>query len=104
MLSEKVALGTALLDVPRRYLGFEGTEISLTTAEFELLRAFAEKLGQTCTRDDLFLRLVGRPWDGKSRAIDVGVGRLRRKLREETRGYLWIHSVRNVGYQLVIRA
>ena len=94
-------MGVAKLDTARRSLWFRGAGIALTTAEFNALAALAARYGQVLTRDELSASLYGREWNGRDRAVDVCIGRLRRKLEERTRGYLEIRSVRGVGYFLI---
>jgi two-component system, OmpR family, response regulator ParR len=98
-----IELGAAVLDTFHRSLRFDGDEVPFTTTEFEAIAAFAERFGRPLTRDELSLRLYGSEWNGRDRAVDVCVGRLRRKLRDRTNGYLQIRSVRGVGYFLVCR-
>jgi two-component system, OmpR family, response regulator ParR len=103
MINTEIELGSAILDTFHRSLIFNGDKVSFTTTEFDAIIAFAESFGRPLTRDELSLRLCGSEWNGRNRAIDVCVGRLRRKLRERTRGYLQIRSVRGVGYFLINR-
>jgi DNA-binding response OmpR family regulator len=75
-----------------------GEEVRLTTGEFELLAAFVDNAGQVLSRDrllDLARHREAGPFD---RTIDVQVGRLRRKLEEDSRTPSLIKTVRGGGY------
>jgi two-component system, OmpR family, response regulator len=74
-----------------------GKEVELTTGEFDLLAAFVNNPNQVLTRDRLNL---ARNHDAglSDRAIDVQVGRLRRKLEHGPRPPSLIKTVRGSGY------
>jgi len=57
-----------------------GDEIIFSAKEFDLLIAFARNAGKTLTRHWLLYAVHQRPWNPEDRAIDVLVGRLRKKL------------------------
>jgi two-component system OmpR family response regulator len=89
------------LDVGRRcLLSPEGTMVTLSTGEFDLLLAFLEHPQRTLTRDQLLDLARGRgpvPFD---RSIDVQVSRLRRKIEADPRVPQIIATVRGDGYML----
>ncbi|MEE8658366.1 DNA-binding response regulator [Acetobacteraceae bacterium EV16G] len=71
------------LDLDRRHLlSPQGGEISLTGGEYDLLRLFLQRPNRVLTRDMLSDLLRGRQSGAFDRAIDVAVGRLRRKLEQ----------------------
>jgi two-component system OmpR family response regulator len=87
------------LDVPSRALaGPDGQDIALTCGEFELLLALVRHAHQVLTRDQLMNALHGRDAGPYDRAIDVQVGRLRRKLEADPACPQLIKSVRGAGY------
>jgi two-component system phosphate regulon response regulator OmpR len=73
-------------------------EVPLTTAEFELLRVFAEHPQRVLSRDDLIARLKGYTRDAFDRSIDVRVTRLRRKIETDPAQPAFIRTVRGEGY------
>jgi DNA-binding response OmpR family regulator len=103
MTDNSLQMGAAILDIDSRSIRFDGAEIRLTAGESTVILLLAERLGRQLTRDELSLRLYGKLWDGRSRAVDVCVGRLRRRLMAETRGYLQVRSIYRVGYILITR-
>ena len=85
----------------RRLLASDGSEVSLTTGEFELLRVFAKHPGRVLSRDFLLESTRGRDAAPFDRAVDVLVGRLRKKI-EGTPGHPeMLKSVRSAGYIFV---
>ncbi len=73
--------------------------LNLTAAEFDVLALLVER-GDVVSRLDI-ARHLGRPAHGAlSRAIDVTVSRLRRKLHDRVGGQPIIRPVRNRGYVL----
>ena len=78
-----------------------GAEVTLTTGEFELLKAFAEHPGRVLSRDFLLEHTRGREAGPFDRTIDVQVGRLRKKIEVDVDDPRIIKSVRGAGYVLV---
>jgi two-component system, OmpR family, response regulator len=83
------------LDLDRRSVLCQGGPVELTGTEFELLALLAGTPGKVFSRDDILARLRGRAAeDIHSRAVDILVSRLRRKLEPLD----VIRTLRNVGY------
>lgn len=76
----------------------EGGEVSLTTGEFDLLTAFVRHPNCALSRDRLMEIMHRREAGPFDRAIDVQVGRLRRKIERDPADPELIKSVRGVGY------
>jgi len=88
-----------VLDLRRRALaGPAGTEVALTTGEFDLLKVLVEHADRVLTRDQIMGYLHGRDTGPFDRSIDVQVGRLRRKLEADPSRPQLIKSVRGSGY------
>lgn len=87
------------LDPRSRALTTRGDEeVALTAGEYSLLQAFLDRPNEVLSRDDLMARLFGRRAGPFDRAIDVQVGRLRRKLETTPTRPELIKSVRGAGY------
>jgi two-component system OmpR family response regulator len=86
----------------RRVASLEGGEVPLTGAEFDLLVTFLDRPSRVLSRDQLLDHGRGRRADPFDRSIDVLVSRVRRKLAEAGAPDV-IRTVRNGGYQLVVR-
>jgi len=87
----------------RRLIGPDGGDIPLTTGEFELLQVFLAAPGRVLTRDQLIGQMHGREAGPYDRAIDVQVGRLRRKIEHDPANPELIKSVRGAGYLFAAR-
>jgi DNA-binding response OmpR family regulator len=88
------------LDIPTRTATFHGDELALTTYEFELLRALAERPGRVLSREQLVGLVRGSPDEAFDRSIDVHISHLRRKLGDDPRSPRILKTVRGVGYLL----
>ncbi len=84
-----------LIDLDRRTVQREGEVIELTGTEFELLTLLAGAPNKVFHRDDILERLRGHAAeDIHTRAVDILVSRLRRKLEP----LQCIKTLRNAGY------
>lgn len=98
---ELVRAGGLEIDPGRRAASLEGRELTLTTAEFDLLSLFARHPGRVLTRERLLDETRGVDWESFDRSIDVLVSRLRQKLGDDARNPLYIRTVRGTGYCFV---
>ncbi|MFM4785685.1 response regulator [Aeromonas veronii] len=88
-----------LLDVNRRELIDEdGVGLSLSTAEFDLLKVFLERPQRVLSRDQLLDLARGREAVAFDRAIDTLVSRLRRKLERDPKNPELIKTIWGGGY------
>ncbi len=71
----------------------------LTETELSLLRILTENVNRVVSKESLFASLYGRPYAPGTRSLDVGVSRLRIKLKSTDIG-AEIRSVREAGYLL----
>ena len=85
----------------RQLINPEGARVSVTGAEFDLLRAFCEHPGRVMTRDQLLDLTQGRAAGPFERSIDVLVSRLRQKMERDTRDPRYIQTIRSGGYLFV---
>ncbi len=84
----------------RRLRRDSGEDIALSSGEFDLLAALAEKPGHVFSRDALMQMLHGHDAAPYDRSIDVQIGRLRRKIEADPENPRIIKSVRGIGYVL----
>lgn len=83
------------VDLDRRRVARLGEPVDLTSTEFDLLALLAGKPGKVFHRDDILARLRGHAADDiHSRAVDILVSRLRRKLEPLD----VVRTLRNAGY------
>ncbi|WP_441241026.1 response regulator [Tardiphaga sp. 768_D3_N2_1] len=76
----------------------EGARVAMTSAEFDLLRAFVERAGRVLSRDSLLDLTQGRSAGSFERSIDVLVSRIRRKIEVDPQDAQMIKTVRSGGY------
>ena len=87
------------LNVAKRSLvASDGSNIELTTGEFDLLVAFAQRPERVLSRDNIMDLLKGHEWSPMDRSIDALVVRLRRKIEPDPGSPKFIKTVRGVGY------
>lgn len=82
----------------RDLLDPDGHPVPLTTGEFDLLYIMVMNAQRVLSREFLIDRTRGVLAGPIDRAIDVQIGRLRRKLREDTREPVLIRTIRGDGY------
>lgn len=92
--------GLALEPELRRLTGRDGEEIHLTSGEFALLMEFVGQPNRVLSRDHLLNVMHGRAAGPFDRAIDVQIGRLRRKIERDAASPRLLRSVRGAGYLL----
>ena len=86
------------IDLPTRTVQRHGEMVGLTSTEFDLLALLAQAPGKVFNRDDILNHLRGHEVDMATRAVDLLVSRLRKKL-EPLDG---IKTLRNAGYTLAL--
>ncbi|MDB5931826.1 MAG: two component transcriptional regulator, winged helix family [Polaromonas sp.] len=87
-----------LIDPATRSARRHGEPLELTSTEFDLLHLLAREAGKVFSRDDILNRLRGHEAELYTRAVDIVVSRLRRKLEPLD----CIKTVRNAGYSLAL--
>jgi len=87
------------IDPVRRSVQRLGDEVELTGTEYELLLLLAREPGKVFNRDDILNQLRGHEADLYTRAVDIVVSRLRKKLEPLDA----IKTLRNAGYALALR-
>jgi len=85
-----------------RSIDVRGESVKLTKTEFELLALFVSYPGEVLSRDFIQQQI----WRDSqlyqsSRAVDVHVQRLRKKIETEVENPVYIHTVAGVGYKFL---
>ncbi len=92
-------VGDLTLDVGKHEATLKGKPLYLTSKEYDLLKALLEVEGRVLSREQLLDRVWG--YDNaeniETRTIDMHVGQLRKKLKNEAERVV---TVKNVGYRL----
>jgi DNA-binding response OmpR family regulator len=99
--ARELRVGKLLMDPAAMRATLEGEPIALTTYEFRLLQALAERAGQVLGREQLVDLVRGSSDEAFDRSIDVHISHLRAKLNDDSRNPTLLKTVRGVGYVLV---
>jgi two-component system response regulator CpxR len=98
---DEIVVGDIHLNLANREVSQNGSPITLTALEFDLLACLARSAGRILDRDRLLDEIAGRDYDVFDRSIDVHISSLRRKLGDDFKNPRYIKTVRSVGYMLV---
>lgn len=99
--SRYIQFGEWKLDVVARHLmAGDGLVVTLSGAEYRLLKIFLEHPNRVLSRDQLLDLTQGRDTEPFDRSIDVQVSRLRQRLRDDAKEPCIIKTVRGEGYVL----
>ena len=94
---ELLQAGDLVIDIGRHVVTFRGRPLTLTMAEFSILRFMATRAGRVLKRAEIIQEALGKNTDGLSRTIDVHMAAIRRKLGRNAN---FITTVRGVGYKI----
>jgi two-component system, OmpR family, response regulator len=56
------------------------------------------------TKEDLSLKVLGRPREIYDRSVDVHISNLRKKLSAVSNGHIEVETIRGVGWRLRMRS
>ena len=84
-----------------RTLRKNGENVSLTTGEFAVLKAFASHARQPLSRDKLMTLAKGREYEVFDRSLDVQISRLRKLIEPDPSHPLYIQTVWGLGYVFI---
>jgi len=84
--------------VARHLISNDNVIVTLSGGEYRLLEVFLSHPNRVLSRDQLLEILSGKEATLYDRSIDVQVGRLRRRLGDDSREPRLIKTVRSVGY------
>ena len=93
-----------LLDLSSHRVCLADTEIPLSATEFKLLWYLASHAGTVLSRQQVFLEMTGRDYDGLDRRIDMLISVLRRKLNDNSSQPQRIKTIWGKGYLFVADA
>ena len=93
-----VRFGSLEIDRDARTVTVAGKPCELTSYQFDLLIALAERAGRVLTRDQIMEAVRGRELEAFDRSIDVHMGRIRAAIEADPKNPKRILTVRGVGY------
>ncbi|MFN0247328.1 MAG: response regulator [Kofleriaceae bacterium] len=98
--AERIEIGGLVVDTQTMEVSIDGKVVSLTTIEFSLLHALAQRAGRVLAREQLLQILHGSSDEAFDRSIDVVVSRVRSKIEQDARNPRLLKTIRGVGYML----
>ena len=99
---DMVPFGRCFLNLAsHRLLEPDGTDVPLTSMEFDLLQAFAKHPNRVLTRDQLLDLAHNKDWEPFDRSIDIRIARIRRKVEADPAKPQAIKTIRGSGYMFV---
>ena len=90
--------GSLEIDRDARRVSVKGQDCELTSYQYDLLVALAERAGRVLTRDQIMEAVRGRELEAFDRSIDVHMGRIRAAIETDPKAPQRILTVRGVGY------
>ncbi len=95
---KQLHFGKLEIDCDARTVSVGAQACDLTSYQFDLLVALAERAGRVLTRDQIMEAVRGRELDAFDRSIDVHMGRIRAAIEVDAKNPKRILTVRGVGY------
>jgi len=95
---QSMQFGSLEIDRDARRIAVRGEARELTSYQFDLLVALAERAGRVLTRDQIMEAVRGRELEAFDRSIDVHMGRIRAAIEDDVKNPKRILTVRGVGY------
>ncbi|NCN69634.1 MAG: response regulator transcription factor [Rhodoferax sp.] len=96
--STVLRFGALEIDRDARLVSVSGQTCDLTSYQFDLLVALAERAGRVLSRDQIMEAVRGRELEAFDRSIDVHMGRIRAAIEVDAKSPKRILTVRGVGY------
>jgi DNA-binding response OmpR family regulator len=90
--------GQLEIDIDARVARVRGSEIAITSHQFELLKVLAEHAGRVLSREQLLDLVKGEALESFDRSIDVHIARIRAAIEDDPKHPRRIITVRGVGY------
>ena len=98
--SEETSPSVLVLKEESHTIFFQGTPLTLTPAEYDVLSHLIKKNNCVVSRTELLNSALSLDEENESRSLDVLISRIRTKLGESSKEPHFIHSVRGIGYRL----
>jgi DNA-binding response OmpR family regulator len=98
---EIVRIGAIAIDRKRHAVSRNGSAVTLSQREYDLLIALLGAEGAVVSRSELYDKVWGEHWIGDQRTLDVHIRWLREKLEEDPAHPQLVLTVRGTGYRLI---
>lgn len=102
-VGDDLQAGLTQLNTSDRSASYNGNDLHLTSAEFNVLHVLLSQAGQVVDKEFISKQALGRPLSAYDRSIDVHISKIRKKFAALCDDNLII-SVRGAGYQFAVPA
>lgn len=96
--SETLRFGRLEIDKGARLVRVDGEERTITSYQFAILLALAERAGRVLSRDALMDLLKGEKLEAFDRSMDVHISRIRAAIEDDPKKPRRILTIRGAGY------
>ena len=97
---QAIQIGALRLDPARYEVTLDGAPLEMTRTEFNLLHALMKNPGYVFTRSELIESALGYTYESIERTLDSHIKNLRRKIGDNPKEPVYIHTVYGVGYRM----
>jgi DNA-binding response OmpR family regulator len=98
---DEVELGELHVDFVRMTAVRMGRDVALSSREFRVLRALAQRRGQTVARDELLRAAWSADEAVTERTVDAHIKNLRKKIELDPANPVFLKTVHREGYVLI---
>lgn len=95
----KIEKGFIKLLKAERKIFIDSIEVQFTFREFETLNLLMQNMNKVFTRTELLKKLWGYDYEGNTRAVDIHIERIRKKLKNHGNA---IQTIYGAGYRLEV--
>ncbi|PVE24113.1 DNA-binding response regulator [Microvirga sp. KLBC 81] len=96
-----VGVGGLEINVPRRRVTWQGTEVNLSPKEFDLLAFLARHVGKVVTHRQILTAVWGPAHEHDTQYLRVYIGQLRQKIEPNPSDPRFILTESGIGYRLL---
>lgn len=96
-----LSIGGLEIDVPRRRVTWQGSEVSLSPKEFDLLAFLARHAGKVVTHRQILTAVWGPAHEHDTQYLRVYVGQIRQKIEPNPSDPRFIVTEPGIGYRLL---
>jgi two-component system, OmpR family, KDP operon response regulator KdpE len=96
-----ITIGDLRIDLEKRAVSVNGTQVSLTPIEYDLLRVLAQNQGKLMTHPALLREVWGPAYQEESNYLHVHISHLRRKIEHDPARPRYLLTQPGVGYRVV---
>jgi two-component system, OmpR family, alkaline phosphatase synthesis response regulator PhoP len=97
--SNTLSFGDLKIDIDTRKVSLFNKNIDLTFKEFEILILLSSTPGKVFSRDEIINTIWGYEYITVTRAVDMHIASLRKKICDTKQNNLYIETIRGVGYR-----